>query len=273
MIPTSVKFAVVVATLIISVECVPKYDMGGFVPSSVDYTDKSKTRDQMAVPSQAQPHFRNTNESVSSRTSESTISASDRSQEARFGYSGVTGAGSGYGISSYAPTKMDLGGLVLGAVIGVGTILIIPKLLYIISGSYGAYARSDDGGFVNSMTKLDDILARHGIDTTTCMQRAVCTYAQKASESIRSANDINDEEKVSSFDRMIESITTNQVFRTAMRGTAIQEAVEAGRKGQSCMRMYRQCGFSMESIVGLLSNVLSTVTNADALPTAPAAPL
>jgi hypothetical protein len=46
-------------------------------------------------------------------------------------------------MSPYAPAKIDLGGLLLGAVIGVGSILIIPKLLYILSGTYGAYARSE----------------------------------------------------------------------------------------------------------------------------------
>jgi len=48
----------------------------------------------------------------------------------------------GYGVTPYAPAKIDLGGLLLGAIIGVGSILIIPKLLYILSGTYGAYARS-----------------------------------------------------------------------------------------------------------------------------------
>lgn len=48
----------------------------------------------------------------------------------------------GYGVSPYAPAKIDLGGLLLGAIIGVGSILIIPKLLYVLSGTYGTYARS-----------------------------------------------------------------------------------------------------------------------------------
>jgi len=48
----------------------------------------------------------------------------------------------GYGVTPYAPAKIDLGGLLLGAIIGVGSILIIPKLLYILSGTYGTYARS-----------------------------------------------------------------------------------------------------------------------------------
>lgn len=113
------------------------------------------------------------------------------------------------------------------------------------------------------MTKLDDVLARHGIDTTSCMQRAVCTYSQQAAASIKEANQLKDEEKISSFDRMVDTITTNQLFRTAMEGTAIQEAVEAGRTGRSCSRSYPHCGVSMETTLSLLSNVVAAVTIAN----------
>ncbi|XP_057339163.1 uncharacterized protein LOC130676726 [Microplitis mediator] len=268
-------YALMAALLVNSVCCSPKYDMGGFVPSSMDYLDKmGKNHDQMAIPTQSksQSQYRSENASVVSRSSDSDASSipADRNQEPRFGFTGV-GTSSGYGVSSYSGGKVDLGGLILGAVLGIGSILIIPKILYLLSGSYGQYARSDEGGFVNSMTKIDDILTHHGIDTTTCMQRAVCTYAKRAAETIRTANDIDDEEKVSSFDRLIDTVTTNQVFRTAMRGTAIQEAIEAGRKGQNCSRAYRQCGFSMESIVRLISSVMSSVNRPDSNPTAPSA--
>lgn len=122
------------------------------------------------------------------------------------------------------------------------------------------------------MTKLDDALARHGIDTTSCMQRAVCTYAKRAAETMRDANDITEDQKISSFDRMVETLTTNQVFRTAMRGTAIQEAIEAGRGGDNCTRTYRHCGFSLETILSLISNVMSSMTSSqhETIPTATA---
>ncbi|XP_044011597.1 uncharacterized protein LOC122854723 isoform X2 [Aphidius gifuensis] len=187
----------------------------------------------------------------------------ERSQEPRFGFTNIGSTASGYGVSNYGPGKVDLGGLVLGAVIGIGTILIIPKILYVISGSYGAYARNDDSGIVNSMTKIEDILARNGIDTTSCMQRAVCTYTKKSSETISSLNDIDYDDKISSFDRMIESITTNQLFRTAMRGTAVQEAIEAGKSGQSCTKIYPQCGFSIDTLMSIASNILIAIKQSD----------
>lgn len=64
----------------------------------------------------------------------------------RFGYIssfGNTGSGntpSSYGTSGVAnPTsvKIDLGGIALGAIIGLGAILIIPKLANLFSSNYG----------------------------------------------------------------------------------------------------------------------------------------
>ncbi|CAK9822722.1 hypothetical protein ANTRET_LOCUS1198 [Anthophora retusa] len=234
----------------------PKFDDGGFIPSSMIYMEKSgKSQDQLALPSQLELR----SETASKRGDTETNDITDRNQEPRFGFTNLGSTGSGYGVSSYAPAKIDLGGLLLGAIIGVGSVLIIPKLLYVLSGSYGHYARSEDSGFTQIMTRMDDVLARHGIDTTSCMQRAVCTYSQQAASSVKEANQLNDEEKVSSFDRVIDTITTNQIFNTAMEGTAIQEAVEAGRIGRNCSRTYPHCGFSMETMLSLLSNVITTV--------------
>ncbi|KAL0110072.1 hypothetical protein PUN28_013602 [Cardiocondyla obscurior] len=259
-----------VSCLAILVNCSPKFDDGGFVPSSISYMEKqAKAQDQIAMPSS---QIKQQNE-ASKRESE-TNDIADRSQEARFGFTNVGGTGSGYGVSPYAPAKIDLGGLLLGAIIGVGSILIIPKLLYILSGTYGAYARSEDNGFTQTLTRIDDVLARHGIDTTSCMQRAVCTYSQQAATTMVSENenenDSGDEKdgKATSFEKMVNAITTNQVFRTAMQGTAIEEAVVAGRNGRNCSRSYPHCGFSMETMLSLLANVIATANARAATPTA-----
>ncbi|XP_043494370.1 uncharacterized protein LOC122519147 [Polistes fuscatus] len=246
--------------LAVRANCVPKYDDRGFIPSSIAYMEKAgKAQDQIAMPSQAEVRT-----DTSTKRGETTINEiSDRNQEARFGFTNIGSSGSGYAVSPYAPAKIDLGGLLLGAIIGVGSILIIPKLLYVLSGTYGNYARSEENGFAQSMTKLDDALARHGIDTTSCMQRAVCTYSQQAAAAVKVADDDNEDEKISSFDRMIDAITTNQVFRTAMQGTAIQEAVEAGRSGKNCSYSYPHCGFSLETMLSLLSNVITAVSSAN----------
>ncbi|XP_043484980.1 uncharacterized protein LOC122512904 [Leptopilina heterotoma] len=267
-----VNFKIFAAIVILNfgiVLCIPKFELNGFIPSSVDYLTKGspKSRDQLALPSQRSSELSSeAKDSTTKLTPSQANEISDRNQEPRFGFTNLGGTGTGYGVGSYAPAKIDLGGLLLGAVIGIGTVLVIPKLLYIVSGSYGTYARSDDGGVMQMMTKLDDALARHGIDTTSCMQRMVCSYSKRAAVAVREAAiETNDtQEEVSSLDRMVDGLSTNQILRTALQGTAIQEAVDSGRSGENCSRAYPQCGFSLETIFSLASHVMSAMTSADA---------
>lgn len=87
--------------------------------------------------------------------------------------------------------KIDLGGVVLGAIIGIGALLIIPKVVGSLNGGgYTGYGygggnyRSVDGGdptgISEMLAKLDDILGKDNIDSTNCMQRAVCTYVRQS---------------------------------------------------------------------------------------------
>lgn len=128
----------------------------------------------------------------------------------------------------------------------------------------------DDNGFTQTLTRIDDALARHGIDTTSCMQRAVCTYTQQAAAATGDEGESGNEKedgKATSFEKTVNAITTNQVFRTAMQGTAIEEAVEAGRNGRNCSRSYPHCGFSMETMLSLLANAIATANARVATPT------
>lgn len=55
---------------------------------------------------------------------------------------GNTGTGVNYGNSNgvgymISPMKIDIGGVALGALIGLGAILVVPKLAHIFSGGYG----------------------------------------------------------------------------------------------------------------------------------------
>lgn len=38
----------------------------------------------------------------------------------------------------------------------------------------------DPTGLTEMLTKIDDILGKNNIDSTTCVQRAVCTYVRSA---------------------------------------------------------------------------------------------
>ncbi|KAL7297428.1 hypothetical protein TKK_0009806 [Trichogramma kaykai] len=246
--------ALLLLGLISGIAAIPKYD--DFKPSSIDYNaEKSaKSQDQMAIASQS----RSRNGAADEAAPKAANEINERSSEPRFGYTNV-GDSTGYGVSSYAPARIDLGGLLLGAVIGIGTILVIPKLLYVLSGSYGAYARSEDGGIAQIMTRLDDALAHSGVDSTTCMQRVACSYSKQAAESL-AQNRSDEQGAISTLDKIVDTLSTSPMFRTALQGTAVQEALEAGRNGQNCAKTYRQCGFSAETMIGLMAKFAAAAT-------------
>lgn len=115
----------------------------------------------------------------------------------------------------------------------------------------------DDGKLTQTMARLDDALARYGVDTTSCMQRAVCTYSKQAVEAVREHAEGRNEEDVSSLDKAIDAVTSNQVFHSAMEGTAVQEAIQAGREGRDCPRVYSHCGLSLEAILALFTTMMT----------------
>lgn len=65
------------------------------------------------------------------------------------GYGGTQGYPySGSGVGVYSPLKIDLGGVVIGALIGIGALLIVPKFLSAFNG--GGYG----GGAGNYRSKV-----------------------------------------------------------------------------------------------------------------------
>lgn len=167
------------------------------------------------------------NEMASSEKLESKIAKDDPNRVQRFGLSGYGGGISGYpqsgtGVSSYSPLKIDLGGIVLGTLIGLGAILIIPKLGYLFSGGYRRSKLKETvklllhicfnqsfkiAGVENELESITDMLSRfdktleeHQIDSSSCMQRVICTYVQDAQKNI-----VNGQS--STMDEFIQTVT------------------------------------------------------------------
>ncbi|XP_036345933.1 uncharacterized protein LOC118755209, partial [Rhagoletis pomonella] len=95
----------------------------------------------------------------------------------------------GTGISAYNPIKLDLGGVVLGTLVGIGAIIIIPKLLNAFHGGYAGYGRSENDNDISSISnivkRIDHILAQNNVDSTSCTQRAVCSYVRSTKYNIK----------------------------------------------------------------------------------------
>jgi hypothetical protein len=68
------------------------------------------------------------------------------------GYGSYGGVGTTYG-----KPPIDLGGVVLGTIIGIGAVLIIPKIAYIFSGHLGG---AGGGGYYRSKRKIWDLTSK-----------------------------------------------------------------------------------------------------------------
>ncbi|XP_063703861.1 uncharacterized protein LOC134833472 [Culicoides brevitarsis] len=198
--------------------------------------------------------------------------ASDRTQ--RLGYS--TGLGAGYGTAGYGGVsngygysgagigpyggygKVDLGGVVLGAIIGVGALLIIPKFIAAFHGGayggtgYGSYRNIDEfGGVTDMMSKFDEFLAKNNVDSTACVQKAVCHYIRNSSANANQGAS-------NQFEEMALSLADNSIVDYMIDGTAIKEALTNGRNGdgRDCDAIYSNCPLDRDSAIGLLKKFL-----------------
>lgn len=96
-------------------------------------------------------------------------------------FQGYPHSGAG-GVGVYSPLKIDLGGVVLGTLVGIGALLILPKLVNAFSGSHSYYRTADNDvtGVTEMLSKFDDFLGQNNIDSAACMQRAVCNYIRSS---------------------------------------------------------------------------------------------
>ncbi|KAL4702771.1 hypothetical protein ACJJTC_002311 [Scirpophaga incertulas] len=164
-------------------------DFRGFLPSA-----GYRTEDQLAEPSARIDKNERDNQS-------------DRTQ--RFGISsyGTTGSQGGYGGSApgiYGPVKIDLGGVLIGSILGFGAVIILPKIIHALSYGYGGgYGRSVDTDMTQlsaMLSRLDEALSRYNVDSSACTQRLACSYVQAANENMVTGN-------ATDFDTLLSSLS------------------------------------------------------------------
>ncbi|KAL1110215.1 hypothetical protein AAG570_008292, partial [Ranatra chinensis] len=166
-------------------------------------------------------------------------------------FQGYTGGVAGV----YSPLKIDLGGLVLGTIIGLGAVLIVPKILHIFSAPTHGYSptgykrnlglTNDDlmSNITKVLSRIDETLSDNHIDSKECLQRAVCTYIQSASMPAI---------------HFLNSTASNPIINFLVDGSKFKAAIIRGQSGESCSIAYPHCPFSKESLTvglqGLISN-------------------
>ncbi|KAL1514068.1 hypothetical protein ABEB36_003391 [Hypothenemus hampei] len=226
----------------------PKYesDNGGFSPSHRYYESE--------LPNQ-KPYKNKTTYIPQNPVAEG--KRDNDGKESRFGAVSYGTSGSGYGGSNgvtYGTMKLDIGGVALGALIGLGAILIIPKISQIFAGGHGGYARSleeEMSSVTNLLSRIDTTLAANNIDSTSCTQRIICNIVNDAIKNQKSG-------EATSVDDFVLSFTRNTLFSYATDGTSIKEAVEIGQlqDGEQCSAKYHKCPLNRDNILKIIASLM-----------------
>ncbi|PSN33683.1 hypothetical protein C0J52_20896 [Blattella germanica] len=251
----------------------PKYETsGGFLPSDVAYFQQSG--DQVAMESKNK-NLTAIQERSNDAVAVETNSVDGRPQEPRFGFltygtTAVQNTGTTGLTGLNGQLKLDLGGVVLGAIIGFGAVFILPKILHVFNvgghesgyggGSYGY--RSEVGEEKNStnivdvLSRIDETLAKYNIDSSSCMQRAVCSYVKSAQEKVQ-------EGSANNFDSILDSAAGNSVVNFMLDGTSLKQAVETGRSGGNCGATYARCPFNKDSVFAAIKSLMADSNNSN----------
>ncbi|XP_075147367.1 DM4/DM12 domain-containing protein Desiccate [Haematobia irritans] len=194
-------------------------------------------------------------ENITQNSELDNTSTKDRLQRLGYttGYGTINTYSGGTGLASYNPIKLDLGGVVLGTLVGIGAIIIIPKILNAFHGGYGGYGRSENdlspvSHFIN---RIDDILGQNQIDSTSCMQRAVCSYVRSTEHNMMTG-------KPDQMDELIHILSENSLVDYLLDGTAIKEALERGRNMnmKPCDHIYNNCPIDSEVAAKILTKLV-----------------
>ncbi|XP_017779639.1 PREDICTED: uncharacterized protein LOC108564947 [Nicrophorus vespilloides] len=181
-------------------------------------------------------------------------------KESRFGISsfGNTGSGVQFGNSNgvgygMTPMKIDIGGIALGALIGLGAILIVPKLAHVFSsGGYGYRSLENDmSSITDILARVDNSLEQHNIDSSSCMQRIICSYVHEAQNNMQKG-------EANTVDQLVYAISNNSLFSYLLDGSSIKQAIDMGKQTdlQKCAALYMKCPVSKENVMQIIGTLL-----------------
>ncbi|XP_069191218.1 uncharacterized protein [Procambarus clarkii] len=157
------------------------------------------------------------------------------------------------------------------SIISIGALILIASLLLpqlaawvstLISGGTGGYSNSygrnieRDGGllpvapFTSILSQLDDALAQYDLDSTSCMQRSVCTYVAESELSVKEGD-------ADSIEMIVSGLARSLWLQTLVGKTSLTEAMEMGRSGANCQVQYPKCPFSLTGVLRFLATYAS----------------
>ncbi|KAF2892935.1 hypothetical protein ILUMI_13229 [Ignelater luminosus] len=171
---------------------------------------------------------------------------------------GNTGAGvQGYpppgGVGYMMPMKIDIGGVALGALLGLGAVLIAPKLMSVFHMVGPGYRSLDSNtsAVTEILSRIDNTLEQHNIDSSSCMQRVICSYVHEAQKNLENGEG-------STVDQVISALSNNSLFSYMLDGSAVKQAVDMGKQGdlEKCSSLYMKCPISRDNVMQVIASLL-----------------
>lgn len=167
---------------------------------------------------------------------------------------GYPHSGSGVG-SYYSPLKFNLGGIILGTLVGVGALLLLPKLASAFhgGGGHGGYYRSEDsaGDFTSLMHSISNFLDENSVDSAACVKRMICS-------SVRNSEYNLENQTADQIDQWIYGLTDNSFVKYMVNGTQINEALDIGKRknGQDCGEVYKECKLDKDMVLQMFKKLM-----------------
>lgn len=98
------------------------------------------------------------------------------------------------------------------------------------------------------METIDNAFRDDGIDITSCVQKAICSY-------VKSSVNNNTGGQRSSVNKIVDGIISSEYIMGFIEGTAIKEAVDTGGSiVGNCVEKYTYCQLSQDEIFDKLFN-------------------
>ncbi|XP_055618402.1 uncharacterized protein LOC129763399 [Toxorhynchites rutilus septentrionalis] len=96
---------------------------------------------------------------------------------------------------------------------------------------------------------VEQSLSKFDIDTTACTQRTICWYVKEAKSNV-------DEKKASGMDVVINGLSSANWALSFVNGTAIEDAINAGRRNYNCEQSFPSCRIGPQIVQQFLGNGL-----------------
>lgn len=102
------------------------------------------------------------------------------------------------------------------------------------------------------MTSIDKTLTDHNIDSTSCVQRAICWTVKDSNKRLVMG-------KATSTDKIVDGLATNSWINKLVDGSVFQAAIDSGLRGDNCSEEYKQCTIDQETIRRFGKQLMSAV--------------